>query len=98
MTPRPRRPAGRQTPTKAGTEQVTPAPGTSSRSSERATRVDRAEPSGSPTAADLDERERRQSTTRKPAGPKRGRVTEDDVVVAEPKRRRDPAPPPTDPR
>ena len=99
-----RRPAGRRTETGAGSDAVSDSTGRPRDGGDRAARpTDEAAAAGPApgTSADetreaLDARDRRQSATRKAAGPAHDRVGADDVVV-EPSEA-PPGPGPTDPR
>ena len=85
-TPNPSRPAGRTAKTHAGTDDVVAPEPEGRRTRARGTgsgddaRDNGPQPEGAAPEA-LDERDRRQSPRRKAAGPKGGRVRDDDVVI-----------------
>jgi hypothetical protein len=74
-----RRPAGRLAPTQAGSDEPRPR-------EPRPHRADDPQGGGRPTSGELDERERRQSTKRKPKGPAKSPVSGDDVLIEKPQR------------
>jgi hypothetical protein len=73
-----RRPPGRRSSTASGIDEVATVPEVATLRP-RALDLDAEQPG--PSSDDLDQRERHQSSRRKPAGPKRNRVAPDDVVI-----------------